>query len=414
MRKLIGLGVVAALLAVGTSVAQLPSAAPTDAIPRAAAARESVGAASRLLREVERRIDGATLIDRDPERAATLLADASDALDRAVAAGVDPDQLSRLRGRAARQLDALHVVTRLARIGVVADLGAALENVEATGMVAASDGSLWVTDAGRGRVLRIDPAKRRMEVVYRAGQVPAEGDAAPGEPWLMATAATDVVVIDRSRRAWRMDLAERIPRRMLLNGVEELSSRTTLLGALQHRPPLEIFTLYTVDGATGEVRKWTPPAVIPVNFPDPPELYLTREPDLDPRQARDLRVDVNVWLLADDTVTRVDFGVPRGQDEYSLDPPPDADARPDPEYVLLDGATVGDRDYLYVVDAAHHRIVAFQRADGAFVRQWVAPAGGPNEAILDNIQGLAVTSVADGPPVAFLLTPDRVVRVVLE
>jgi hypothetical protein len=222
------------------------------------------------------------------------------------------------------------------------------------------------------------------------------------------------VVIDRQRGAWRIDLAERIPRRMVLDGVEELGTRTALIGALQHRPPLEIFNLYVVDSASGDLLRWTPPAVIPVNYPDPAESFLTDEPDLAPTAAVDLRVDVNAWLLHSDTITRVDFGSPRDQADYSLDRPPDAAIRPALDYRLLDGATVGDREFLYVYDAANARIIAFQRADGAFVRQWLAPTRGPSVGILDDVRALHVTSVADGPPAAYLLTADGVVRLVLE
>jgi hypothetical protein len=280
-------------------------------------------------------------------------------------------------------------------------------------MVAASDGSLWILEAGRGRVLRLDPASGETEVVYRAGQSLESGDV-PGDPWLMATAATDVVVVDRERTAWRIDLSERIPRPMVLSGVESLSADTRLMGALQHRPPLEIFNLYVVDAATGQIQRWSPPAVIPVNYPDPAEPFLTEAPDLDPRDARDLRVDVNAWLLHAGTVTRVDFGSPRSQADYSLDPPPDASLRPQLDYRLLDGATVGDREFLYVYDAAHDRLISFQRADGAFVRQWMTPADGETAGLLGDVRALSVTSVVDGPPVAYLLTPDGVLRLVLE
>jgi hypothetical protein len=410
---LAGMVVVAALMAAGTTVASLPSARPTDAIPRATVARQAIAEAAALIATVEERVDGADLVDRDPERATGLLDDAHAALGRAVAAGVPDAQLSRLRGRIDGRLDAVYRVARVDEPGVVADLGAVLDDVDARDMVAASDGSLWVLETGRGRVVRVDPADGSAEVVLRAGQA-LESGAVPGDPWLIATAATDVVVIDRERTAWRLDLAERVPRVMPLNGVETLGSATTLLGALQHRPPLEIFNLYAVDGATGQVQRWSPPAVIPVTYPDPPAPFLTDEPDLDPRQARDLRVDVNAWLLHAHTVTRVDFGSPRDQADYSLDPPPDAAVRSELDYRLLDGATVGDRELLYVYDAANRRLIAFQRADGAFVRQWMAPDRGPAAGALDGVRALSVTSVADGPPVAYLLTADRVVRLVLE
>ncbi|MCA1570701.1 MAG: hypothetical protein LC798_10375 [Chloroflexi bacterium] len=408
-----GMMVVAALLAVGSTVAALPSARPTDAIPRASIARESIAEAVELVGAVEDHVDGVDLVDRDPERAVDLLADAHDAVVRASSVGVEEHELAPLRRRIDRHLDALNQVARIATADPVVDLTASLEDVDPARMVAASDGSLWIMDAGRGRVVRADPGDGSVEVVYRAGQALETGET-PGDPWLLATAATDVVVIDRQRTAWRIDLGERLPRQMPLAGASEISSETTLIGALQHRPPLEIFNLYVVDGASGEIDRWAPPAVIPVTYPDPAEPFLTDAPDLDPREARDLRVDVNAWLLHADTVTRVDFGSPRAQTDYSLDRPPDGELRPQLDYRVIDAATVGDRDFLYVYDAANDRIIAFQRADGAFVRQWMATEDGASVAAFADVRSLSVTSVSDGPPVAFLLTGDGVVRLVLD
>jgi hypothetical protein len=410
---MLGMGLVAGLMAIGVTVASLPTARPTDAIPRAAVAREAITEAAALIGEVEERVDGADLVDRNPERAGDLLADAHAAIARAAGAGVAAEELAPLRRRVERRLDALHRVARIGGASVVADLAGSFEEIVPADMVAASDGSLWVLESGRGRVIRVDPADGSTSVIYRAGQALGSGEV-PGDPWLMATAATDVVVIDRARVAWRIDLAERVPRRMVLRGVERLGPETELIGALQHRPPLEIFNLYIVDAASRRLLRWSPPAVIPVNLPEPPEPYLTEAPDLRPVAARDLRIDVNAWLLHADTVTRVDFGSPRSQAEYSLDRPPDGSVRPRLDYRLLDGATVGDREFLYVYDAANARILAFQRADGAFVRQWLAPSAGPRASLLGGVRGLHVPSVADGPPAAYVLTAEGVVRFVLE
>ena len=410
---MVGIGLVAGTLAIGVTVATLPTARPADAIPRAATAREAIADAAALIGEVEQRVDGADLVDRNPERAGNLLADAHAAIERAAGVGIAPEQLAPLRRRIERRLDALHGVARIQDTAIVADLTDRFEEVVPAEMVAASDESLWVLETGRGRIIRVDPTDGTSVVVYRAGQALDSGEV-PGDPWLIATAATDVVVIDRDRVAWRIDLAERIPRQMELNGAEGIGARTALIGALQHRPPLEIFNLYIVDSRSRQLLRWTPPAVIPVTYPDPPERFLTDQPDLRPLDARDLRVDVSAWLLHADTVTRVDFGSPRSQAEYSLDHPPDDSIRPTLDYRLIDGATVGDREFLYVYDAANARILAFQRADGAFVRQWLAPSSGPTAGILDDVRGLHVTSVADGPPAAYALTPEGVVRIVLE
>jgi hypothetical protein len=413
-RRLGALGMVAlaGLLAAAVTVASDSSIDPTQAIPRLEVAREAIAEGQSLIAEVETRVDGQDLVERDPDRAKDLLADADRALTRAEGAGVPAASLESLRIRLDGRLDALYTVARIRELTTVVDLAATFTGVDASRMVAASDGSLWILETGRGRVIRVDPVTGASEPVYRAGQQLDGGTG--GDPWLIATAATDVVVVDRDRQAWRADLVERVMRLMPMAGLESLDAGSTLLTALQHRPPLEIFNLYAVDGADGTVWKWTPPAVIPVTFPDAPESFLTSEPDLDPASARDLRADANLWLLQRATVTRVNFGTPIPQTEFSLDPPPDAAVREALDYTLFDAATIGDRDEFFVYDAANARIIAFQRADGAFVRQWMAPRRGDSAGLLDEVVGLEVLSVADGPPAAYLLTPDRVVRVVLE
>lgn len=414
-RRRIGLAamvVVAGMLAAGLTVASYPSVRPTEAIPRAHVARQAILDAQAFLAEVERREDGQDLIDRAPEAAKGLLNDANDALNRATEAGIAEADLAGLRARADAGLDTIYQVARLRQVDVVADLAAAYEDIEPADMVVATDGSLWVTERGRGRVVHVDPATGETSVVYRSGQ--KIGDLVAGQPWMIATAATDVVVIDRQRQAWRFDLVEQDPRPLRLPGLADLDARSSQLAALQHRPPLEIFNLYVVDVGTSQVLKWAPGDVVPVVYPSEPEPFLLDDADLDPAQARDLFVDVNAWLLQASTVTRVNFGTPLAQADYSFDPPPDAEVRNPLDYRVLDAATIGERELFYVYDAANARIIALQRADGAFVRQWMAPRTGPNAGILDDVLALNVASVADGPPVAQLLTPDGVVRVVLE
>jgi len=411
-RGLAGIAAVSALLAVGITVASLPNARPTDAILRASVARAAIGEALDLAASVEERVDGRDLIDRDPERAEKLLGDALAAVDRAVAAGVAAPSLAPLRARIDSGLDTIFAVARIGESTTVSDLATAFTGIDPRDMVLASDGSLWVLEVGRGRVIRVDPVTGEAAVVYRSGEAPDGGTA--GAPWMIATAATDVVLLDRDRQAWRFDLGQRLPHRLGLDGLATVSANSRLLAALQHRPPLEIFNLYLVDSTSGEVLKWTPGDIIPVRYPDPAEPFLVEAPDLPPAAARDLFVDANLWLLQSRTVTRVNFGTPVLQEDYALDPPPDATVRPRLDYRLIDGATVGERELFFVYDAANARILSFQRADGAFVRQWLAPRAGPGALLLADVLALSVASVADGPPVAFLLTPGQVVRVVLE
>lgn len=411
-RGFLGMAGIAVAVSLGVLVASLPGVSPTEAIPRLVVARESILRTQEILAAVDTRVDGQDLVERDPSRAEELLSEGVRQLARAAGAGVSDEQLGGLQSRVEGKIDTLFLVGRIREFTTVADLASAYDGFDPTRMVGASDGSLWVLDGGRGRIIRVDPLTGASEVLLRAGT--EVGGVTPGEPWLMATAATDVVVLDRDRQAWRTDLVERIPRRMALNGIETLDSRSTLLAALQHRPPLEIFNLYLVDGADGQIRKWSPSSTLPVAFPNPSEPFLTSAPDLDPRTARDLLVDANVWLLHARTVTRVNFGTPLDQSDYSLDAPPDASVRDALDYTLLDALAVGDLDEFLVYDGGNARILAFQRADGAFIRQWLAPTDGAAAGLLDQVVGMVVPSVVDGPPVAYLLTPDRIVRVVLE
>ncbi|MDP9244720.1 MAG: hypothetical protein M3O77_06525, partial [Chloroflexota bacterium] len=105
---LAGMIVLAAMVAVGATVARLESASPTEAIPRAAIARQSIAQASELIRTVEETVKGADLVDRDPERAKGLLNDAFTALAKAGGAGVAPGDLAVLQRRVDRRLDALY------------------------------------------------------------------------------------------------------------------------------------------------------------------------------------------------------------------------------------------------------------------------------------------------------------------
>ncbi|HEX6474192.1 MAG TPA: hypothetical protein VF114_03780, partial [Candidatus Limnocylindria bacterium] len=287
----LGMGAVALLLAFGVSVASLPTVPPTQAIPRATVARQAIEDTQALMAEVDEQVDGQDLIDRAPEAATELLNEAFAAIERAAGAGVSAGALNALRDRVDAGLDRIYAVARIGEASTLADLATAYVGVAPSAMVAAGDGSLWVADAGRGRLIRID-ARGRTRVVYRAGQAIAER--AGGDPWLLATAATDVVLVDRQRQAWRFDLEEQTPQPLTLPGLDEVGGRSHLLAALQHRPPLEIFNLYAVDAGRDRVLKWSPGDVVPVVYPQPPERFLTEKADLAPRDARDLFVDVNL------------------------------------------------------------------------------------------------------------------------
>ena len=155
--------------------------------------------------DVDEKVDGHDLVDRAPETATALLNRGIRRLERAALAGVRPSALNPLRDRVDSGLDRIYAV---ARIGEASTLVGPRGRIPGDHAVCDGGGQRRVAvggGTGRGRVVRID-GRGRAQVVYRAGQ--AIGGVAAGEPWMLATAATDVVLVDRQRQAWRFDLRE--------------------------------------------------------------------------------------------------------------------------------------------------------------------------------------------------------------
>ena len=206
---MLGMAGVALLLAFGTSVASLPAVSPTQAIParrgrppgdRGDARPDGPGGREGRWPRPDRPCAG------DRHRAS----ESGIRRHRECCAGRRAGRLrsNPLRDRVDAGLDRIYAVARIGEASTLVDLATPFPGISPSAMVAASDGSLWVADTGRGRLVRID-GRGRAQVVYRAGQ--AIGELAAGDPWLLATAATDVVLVDRQRQAWRFDLREHTP-----------------------------------------------------------------------------------------------------------------------------------------------------------------------------------------------------------
>ncbi len=123
--------------------------------------------------QVDEEVDGRDLVDRAPEAATELLNQAFAAIERAAGAGVPPTSLNPLRDRVDAGLDRIYAVARIGEASTLVDLATPFPGVAPSAMVAASDGSLWVADSGRGRLIRID----RPTVARRSSTAPARRSA---------------------------------------------------------------------------------------------------------------------------------------------------------------------------------------------------------------------------------------------
>ena len=223
---LAGMVVVAGILAVGATVAALPGgrARPTPfRAPRRPARRSTKRSTSwRKWRSGSTAPTSSTATPSAPPSSWPRPTPPSSGRRASV---WPPPSSRRSAARIGGRLDALYRVARIERADVVVDLAAAFDDVEPVDMVAASDGSFWILET---RAWPRHPRRSGRRLDDRSSIAPdrssTSGDV-PAEPWLIATAATDVVVIDRDRTAWRIDLAERIPRAMEMNGVADLERR---------------------------------------------------------------------------------------------------------------------------------------------------------------------------------------------
>ena len=245
-RGMLGMAGVALLLAFGTSVASLPAVSPTQAIPRAAVARQAIEETHALMAEVDEKVDGHDLIDRAPETATELLNQAFAAIERRGGAGVpavcaEPAARPRRR-RAWTASTPWPASVRRARWSTWRRRSRV---ISPSAMVAASDGSLWVADTGRGRLVR----DRRPRP--RAGRLPRRpGDRRVGRRRPVAARHRRHrrgAGRSRSDRRGASTCSEQTPQPLSMPGLDEIGGRSQLLAALQHRPPLEIFNLYAVD-----------------------------------------------------------------------------------------------------------------------------------------------------------------------
>jgi hypothetical protein len=120
---------------------------------------------------------------------------------------------------------------------------------------------------------------------------------------------------------------------------------------------------------------------------------------------RQLHVDERVYVLDEAGVRRYEFG--RGQQFRLGTPPDDADIRPGHDYRIISGADrSGTQGHLYLYDRAWDRVLVFDKSDGAYVRQWVAP---PGDASMHDMRGLAVTTgTRRQPDVLHWMTPSGV------
>ena len=118
-----------------------------------------------------------------------------------------------------------------------------------------------------------------------------------------------------------------------------------------------------------------------------------------------LHVDTHLYALTSDGIEKYESG--RLQHMDVAEPPDAVDLRPSSDYRLIAGTgTDASGGLLYLYDAAWDRVVVFDKATGAYLRQWIP---GPDAPSMAETRGMVVVPGGKKrPDTLYWLTPEGV------
>ncbi len=330
-----------------------------------------ISAGEAAFRSAQDRVDQvfgpADLLSSDPSSAQRLLREAWSDLDRAAETGVAGGPLAGLRTQVAGGLDQLYETHRL----VSEQVYSAPAGSEINGLVRGPDEALYVI-AGRA-VLRLDPAGGAATAVVEAGQGP---DTGIGAPMLLARGGPDLLIVDVRGGLWRWRPSD-------AEGGGTLGS-IRVGGDQQWGRDMADIATFLVDAERGLYRLYVPhppsrqilryePAADGSGFSAPTPYFVSDSEEVG--SFRQLYIDGDVYALTSQALLRYFNG---RRTNFELGTLPDAaDLRPGHDLRRMAATGTRQAGQLYVWDQLHQRVVAFDKADGAYVEQYLAADGQP-------------------------------------
>ncbi|HUR15946.1 MAG TPA: hypothetical protein VMZ33_01555 [Candidatus Limnocylindrales bacterium] len=313
----------------------------------------------------------ADLVTNDPTQAETLLREAWLALGRAETSGVvSRSSIERERLRVAEGLNTLYGTVTISPT----PLYAAQPNGALRDLVVDLLGPDTAAYSIAGTaIVRVDPETGAAATVAQQGDGVGVG---LGLPRLIARGGPELVILDDAGLLWRWRPSDTSGGGTLgqinVGGDPDFGGDLADIETFLINPDQGLYRLYVPNPASGQVLKYEPTADgSGFSVPNP---YFVSEGE-DVAAFEQLLVDGDVYAITSENVLRYFSG--RRSGTFELAVPPDAeDLRPSHDYRMM--AATGTRGVgnLYVWDAAHARILAFDKIDGAYVDQFVASPGG--------------------------------------
>jgi hypothetical protein len=328
----------------------------------------SVGEAA--FRSAQQKVDQVTgpadLIESDPVAAQELLSEAWADLDRAAGTSVDPGAIAELREEVSAGLNQLyetHTVESEPLYSVPA-------GSQISGLIRGPDEAAYVI-VDRS-VIRIDPVSGESAAIVRAGEGPGAGMEAPA---VLARGGPDLLIVDARGALWRWRPSDGQGSGTLasvrVGGDQQWGSEVVDVGTFLINPEQGLYRLYVPHPASGQILRYDPAADGSGFSPPTPYFVGEDEPVGDFRR---LLIDGDVYALTGPALLRYFNG---RLTAFELGQLPDAgDIRPDHDYRHLGHTGTRGSGQLFVWDARHGRIIAFDKADGAYIEQFLGASGG--------------------------------------
>jgi len=402
------LGVLAMVLLVGLGYWLLSGGlqGKTAEIQKVNSGEDALAAAQQQISQVFG--GGGNLVKADPAQALATLRAAWRQLDLAQQAGVTAGTVQFYRSQVSAGLDQLYktVQTSATTLVTMKKLDPA---ADLSSLVLGPDGAAYSIDRAAHTVVRFDLVRKTVSVVVREGAGGANG---VGDPWLLSTGGPDVVIVDHNGGVWRWRPADKVGHGTL--GLIVMNHSVTWGNDIRdvetyvHNADAGLYNLYVVDPSSKQILRYAP-AADGSGFPSDPTGYLATAQDVSGFEQ--LFIDGDIYALSTSTVTRFVNGRPDAG--FTLDTPPDdQDLRPGHDYRLMTASATRGLGTVYVYDATHSRIVAFDKATGAYVGEYIAAEGTPK---FQDVRGMFLLDPGGGKtPSIVWVTKDRLMVTLLQ
>jgi hypothetical protein len=338
---------------------------------------------------------GRDLLTSDPKRAKGYLEDAYANLQTARQNGYTPDDLADLQTQVVDGLNRYYHVTVVSP-QVVLSFG----SDELSSVVLGPDGGAYVIDnTTLPTVYRIDLVTRSKIAVAVKGE-PAVSGGVVGTPVLLAAGGPDILILDSANNLWRWrPAAGAATGQGTLIGINVDDSGTWGAGvraigtfSLLTDADLGQYTLYVVVPSASQVLKYPPSSDGSGYYAKARSDYLSLSQDV--TQVDDMYIDGSLYLLDKGVVERFDSGQATVKN-WTADPPGDTIMRPaTPFYTHIAADTaIKDQGSVYAYDGTGRRVVAFDKGNGTYIREYVLPSNSP---YFSALKGMFIRTGANG------------------